>query len=658
MSRISFCTRVRAISAEYSLSLSIYHRLCLGEVADDTPYTKIQARLPEGLDVFLASSLIISVSGMVDKEDVPSEVIESSATCRQLGKCLRLNSIALGIESVSDCRIDDAGIPRIILVPSRPLPPDGTAVHAKLVEIQLKYIWKTIQQEGSDSPPDMRISPSLCDDSHPFDTRLLLPISLLLMEAHHKFLTWHLVKRYPLIFGPRAQNLDKELAYFTPISRAICSIIARSPNPTFREEAQSQINRIKSQRTSSLRKVSEAVLDVLGNQDDNESYFSVEKRVETDEDVLCSAMINLFIYGTKRTQFRPQESVMQDGSDVELSDDDHIPTTEEDFVHLSNMEDRSADTEASTPLDPPLTNASKDELDALAWMLNAPLLRKKPDTHSAPASKDEALMDTNATRKSDRSTPRPVSTLQPVITPSDSGEQHASHPHVPSTPNPELSYSPSQLSSSSSLVNDEAPVPSPIPPDDCEHDLFFEVDDSENSALMSTVSTTHSADVALPCTCDDDSLRSPYEEEHASQPHPNPELSYSPSQHPLSAPAPPDGEQDLLFDMEDILSDTSQDVDDDLDLDLDLAAFDMDMDTDNTNLPQDEVNTVTLSNDSDSDGLEDFEDSHLDEAPLSVSISPHSHIPSTLHQLIFHGRNAGTYCMDEEGDYEDMLQDF
>ncbi|KDQ25331.1 hypothetical protein PLEOSDRAFT_1097438 [Pleurotus ostreatus PC15] len=212
------------------------------------------------------------------------------------------------------------------------------------------------------------------------------------------------------------QNLDKELAYFTPISRAVCSIIARSPNPTFREEAQSQINRIKSQRTSSLRKVSEAVLDVLGNQDDNESHFSVEKRVETDEDVLCSAMINLFIYGTKRTQFRPQ--------------------------------------------------------------------------------------------------------------------------------------------------------------------------------------------------------------------------------HPLSAPVPPDGEQDLFFDMEDILSDTSQDVDDDLDLDLDLAAFDMDMDTDNTNLPQDEVNTVTLSNDSDSDGLEDFEDSHLDEAPLSVSISPHSHIPSTLHQLIFHGRNA------------------
>ncbi|KAF9489549.1 hypothetical protein BDN71DRAFT_1512019 [Pleurotus eryngii] len=658
MSRISFCTRVRAISAEYSLSLNIYHRLRIGEVADDAPYAKIQARLPEGLDVFLASSLIISVSGMVDKEDVPSEVVESSATCRQLGKCLRLNSIALGIESVSDCKIDDSGIPRIILVPSRPLRPDDTAVHAKLVEIQLKYIWKTTQQEGSDSPPDMRTSPSLHDDPHPFDTRLLLPISLLLMEAHHKFLTWHLVKRYPLIFGPRAQNLDKELAYFTPISRAVCSIIARSPNPTFREEAQSRINRIKSQRTASLCKVTEAVLDVLGNRGANGSYFSAEERTDSDEDILCSAMINLFNYGTKRTQFRPQESVMQGGSDVELPDDDHIPTTEEDFVHLPNIEDRTADIEASTPFDPPLTNASNDELDALAWMLNAPLLCKKPDTHSAPTSGDECLMDTDSVRKSDhRSTPRPVSSLQPVTTPSGSGEEHTSHLYVPSTPNPELSYSPSQPLSSSSLVNNEAPVPSPISPDDCGHVLFFDVDDTENSASMSTISMTHSVDVALPCTCDEGSLRSPHEEEHASQPHPNPELSYLPSQHPLSAPVPPDGEQDLFFDMDDILSGTSQDMDNDLDFDFDLAAFDMDMDTDTVNLLQGEVNRVTLLNDSDSDGLEDFEDSHLDEAS-PVSISPHSHIPSALYQLIFHGGNASTYRMDEEGDYEDMLQDF
>ncbi len=81
----------------------------------------------------------------------------------------------------------------VILVPSRPLPPDDTAVHAKLVEIQLKYIWKTIQPEDSDASSDTRPSP-LRDDTHPFGTQLLLPISLLLMEVHHKFLTWHLVK--------------------------------------------------------------------------------------------------------------------------------------------------------------------------------------------------------------------------------------------------------------------------------------------------------------------------------------------------------------------------------------------------------------------------------------------------------------------------------
>ncbi|KAL4263012.1 hypothetical protein AB1N83_005838 [Pleurotus pulmonarius] len=651
MSRISFCTRVRAVSTEYSLSLSIYHRLCIGDATADAPYTKIQARLPEGLDVFLASSLIISVSGTADKEAVPSEIVESSAACRQLGKCLRLNSIALGIESVSECRIDGSGMPRIILVPSRPLPPDDTAVHAKLVEIQLKYIWKTIQPEDSDASSDSRPSP-LRDDTHPFGTQLLLPISLLLMEVHHKFLTWHLVKRYPLIFGLRAQNLDKESVYFAPISRAICSIIARSPNPTFREEAQSQIKRIKSQRTSALRKVSEALREVL--QDDDELTFFTEKPVDSDEDVLSSAMINLFNYGTKRTQFRPQESAIQGGSDVDLTDEDHIPTTDEDFVHLPNMEDRSADIEPT--VDAPPTNASNDELDALAWMLNIPSPRKKPDTHSTPASEDECLMGTDSLRKSDHhSTFRPVPSLQPMTTPSDSNEGHSSQPHVPSTPNSELSYSPSQPSPSSFPVKDSAPVASPFPPDDYEHGLFLDMDNPEDSASTSTISVPLSMDVAPRKTCDEDSLRSSYEV-HASQLHPNPELSYSPSQHPWSESISPDGEHDLFFAMDDILSDTSQDVHDDLELDLDPAVFDMD--TDDINLGQDELNAVTLSNDSDSDGLEDFEDSHLDEASRSVSISPRSHIPSALHHLIIHGQNAGTYCMDEEGDYEDMLQDF
>lgn len=341
---------------------------------------------------------------------------------------------------------------------------------------------------------------------------------------------------------------------------------------------------------------------------------------------------------------------MQNGSDVELTDDDHIPVTEEDFVHLSNMEDRTADTEPSNPLDAPLTNASNDGLDALAWMLNVPLLRKKPDTHSAPASEHECLIDTDSVQKSSDhpSTPRPVSSLQPVTTPSDSDEGHASQPHVPSTPNPELTYSPSQPSPSSSLVNGESPLPSPIPPDNCEHDLFFDMDDPEDSA-STMISMSHSVDVASLRACDEDSLRSPFEDL-------NPELSYSPSQHPLSGPIPPGGEHDLFFGMDDILSDTPQDVHDNLELDLDPVMFDMD--TDDINLGQDELNTVALSNDSDSDGLEVFEDSHLNEASLSVSISPHSHTSSALHQLIIDGQNAGTYCMDEEGDYEDMLQDF
>jgi len=112
------------------------------------------------------------------------------------------------------------------VVSSRCLTPESELcrVHVTLVGIDLNYVWHTNSESTSNSLV------------HPFSTHLSLPFKMLLDNVTCRFFTWHLVRRYPLIFGPWCQQLDIERPYFHKIFRSISDIIARSPNPSFRKK--------------------------------------------------------------------------------------------------------------------------------------------------------------------------------------------------------------------------------------------------------------------------------------------------------------------------------------------------------------------------------------------------------------------------------------
>ncbi|TFK40721.1 hypothetical protein BDQ12DRAFT_679913 [Crucibulum laeve] len=64
-----------------------------------------------------------------------------------------------------------------------------------LVGLDFKYVWKTTSLETiEDGIGELA--------QHPFSQQLSLPFLTLLDNAVGRFITWQLVRRYPLIFGP------------------------------------------------------------------------------------------------------------------------------------------------------------------------------------------------------------------------------------------------------------------------------------------------------------------------------------------------------------------------------------------------------------------------------------------------------------------------
>ncbi|EDR13331.1 uncharacterized protein LACBIDRAFT_309071 [Laccaria bicolor S238N-H82] len=72
---------------------------------------------------------------------------------------------------------------------------DCLPVHLTLVGVDLAYNWK------AESPQTTLTEKDIQGNNHPFSRRLSLPFITLLDNVIGRFVTWQLVRRYPLIFG-------------------------------------------------------------------------------------------------------------------------------------------------------------------------------------------------------------------------------------------------------------------------------------------------------------------------------------------------------------------------------------------------------------------------------------------------------------------------
>ncbi|KAF9219253.1 hypothetical protein BS17DRAFT_804499, partial [Gyrodon lividus] len=135
----------------------------------------------------------------------------------------------------------------VTLTPSRSLPYTSRP-HANLVSLHLSYIWKTIgRRKDKDNSGD------LMEDVNPFSPTLFLPTEALLNRVTIQFLTYHLVGRYPLIFGPWCKRLDMEMQYFPSIGRSITEIMNRSKSSSFLSKCNRLLKVARSRHKSVLQ---------------------------------------------------------------------------------------------------------------------------------------------------------------------------------------------------------------------------------------------------------------------------------------------------------------------------------------------------------------------------------------------------------------------
>ncbi|KAF7365382.1 hypothetical protein MVEN_00410500 [Mycena venus] len=307
-------TAVRAASPHCRLTLNALHHFF-------SPYhgKPAKTRFPDDVDVILASDLVFTLSGVLNGVKLVSDDIRRSHLAQHLVDYFQANATELGIASVSSMYLGDDGLPKLKVVSSRCLTPESELprVHVSLVGIDLNYIWHTNSESTSNSLV------------HPFSTHLSLPFKMLLDNVICRFFTWHLVRRYPLIFGPWCQQLDIERPYFNKIFRSISGIIARSPNPSFRKKCSRMLQTFQEQHSSSFTAAAASLATYFGSSDEMEE--DSEHSALTDDEAFSLSMEIRYRTCLRRPQFKgttrhPQAD--DESDDDELSQDQALLTPE------------------------------------------------------------------------------------------------------------------------------------------------------------------------------------------------------------------------------------------------------------------------------------------------------------------------------------------
>ncbi|KAJ7782279.1 hypothetical protein DFH07DRAFT_1055119 [Mycena maculata] len=296
-------TALRAASTHCRLTLNAVHNL--NSRKHDGPTRK--SRFPDDVDVVLASHLVFTLSGVLNGTKVDSSDVLKSQLAQHLVDYFQANAAELGIGPVSSMYLGDDGLPNLKIVSSRCLTPESElcCVHAALVRIDLNYVWHTSNS-----------STSLI---HPFSTHLALPFQILLDNVVSRFFTWHLVRRYPLIFGPWCQQLDVERPYFDKIFRSISNMIARSPNPSFRKKCTRMFRTMQEQHAANITSAASSLATYFGA--DSESDEDRDETALTDQEAFSLSMEIRYRTCMRRPQFKGSTGAMRAD---DASDDDEL----------------------------------------------------------------------------------------------------------------------------------------------------------------------------------------------------------------------------------------------------------------------------------------------------------------------------------------------
>ncbi|PFH53389.1 hypothetical protein AMATHDRAFT_84027 [Amanita thiersii Skay4041] len=210
-----------------------------------------------------------------------------------------MNATNLGLGYVSSIVHEENDVPKFIVRPCQPSP-----LHIQrlphcthLVGLDLVYAWQTSTQHQT-MP---KVSTLLLAD--PFAQRLSLPFLALLDDAVGRFVSWHLVKRYPLAFGSWRRQLDVEVPCFPIIYRCIRAIMNRTLNPAFKNKCHQLFEvMMENVRLSNARASTSLLARLPGN--DLTSVLEATDAIPSEIDALCFSMERLFQKSMRAPKFQ------------------------------------------------------------------------------------------------------------------------------------------------------------------------------------------------------------------------------------------------------------------------------------------------------------------------------------------------------------------
>ncbi|KJA21151.1 hypothetical protein HYPSUDRAFT_745487 [Hypholoma sublateritium FD-334 SS-4] len=291
MPSIAFQSRVRTTAETCTLTMIIEHRFILGQPSDVVHRLKLP--LDGFTNILLGPQPVFTIKGTVNNIQVSSTAIRDSHIARHFVEYLRMNVDDLGIFAASNAHIsEDTDTLTLFFTGPQSLSIDLGYPPLHLVGFDVCYAWRTMQNSSSSEVPDEETM------MNPFSPNLPLPYLTIVNKTVERFITFQVVKRYPLIFGTWHKQLTVESIFFSSIYNSMCNIMGRSPHLDFSDTCTKLLKLCKQRVERSMHKEVEALSDRVG------SDFEISCRKLDAEDAFTSSMGEFYRLGTKRPLFK------------------------------------------------------------------------------------------------------------------------------------------------------------------------------------------------------------------------------------------------------------------------------------------------------------------------------------------------------------------
>ncbi|CAL1713352.1 unnamed protein product [Somion occarium] len=278
-----------------TLSLNSTHFLIAGSASDTV--LKMATRVPPSLDVIHKSDVTFSISATMDGSPTIGKDLKESALALYLVNFLQSHSGQLGLSNVSELYLDESdGRTKFTVSSCSQLDPEDCTLYLTLLSIDLSFSCRSIPGNHVEDPL-LAINP--------FASHAYLPFMSVLGNVFYRFITHHLIARYPLIFGSCCNKINAELPLLPSICRSLLNIVDRSADPTFRKRARKALKKLNSQYIDIIAANLAALSRYLGLSNEDLEGFPDPERTLTREQMLHRSLVTFLKHRIKPFRFKP-----------------------------------------------------------------------------------------------------------------------------------------------------------------------------------------------------------------------------------------------------------------------------------------------------------------------------------------------------------------